>query len=127
MKVVDSSVWLETVTDGPLADRCHEHVAIPEAIITPTVVLHEVYRALRRGDEERAAMDAVAEIELTQLAPLDVRTAITAADLSVGKGLPAVDSVIYATARLHRCELVTLDPHFRGLPGVVLIEAGTQA
>jgi predicted nucleic acid-binding protein len=48
--------------------------------------------------------------------------AITAADLSVDHGLVAVDALIYATARLEGCELVTADPGSRGLPGVTLIE-----
>lgn len=49
-------------------------------------------------------------------------TTITAAQLSLDHGLPVVDAIIYATARMHRCELVTLDAHFRGLSGVTLIE-----
>ena len=34
-----------------------------------------------------------------------------------------LSSIEEETARLARCELVTLDADFRGLPGVVLIEA----
>jgi len=34
--------------------------------------------------------------------------------------------MIYATARLRGCELVTADTDFRGLPGVTLLEAAAE-
>jgi len=121
--VADSSVWLEVVTDGPLADRCAPHLADLAEIVTPTLVLLEVYRVLRQRDEERAALRAVGEMEYTRIVPADTLVVITAAEHSLERGLAAADAIIYATARLERCELVTLDADFRGLPGVTLIEA----
>ena len=123
MKVIDSSVWLELVTDGPLALRCAEHLADLAEVVTPTVVLLEVYRVLRRQERERAALRAVGEMEYTRLIAVDTHVAITAADLSIAHGLAAADALIYAVAKLEGCELVTADTDFRGLPGVVLIEA----
>ena len=123
MKVIDSSVWLELVTDGPLAVRCCEHLADLAEVVTPTVVLLEVYRVLRRQGRERAALRTVGEMEYTRFVAVDTHVAITAADLSIDHGLAAVDALIYATARLEGCELVTADTDFRGLPGVTLIEA----
>ena len=61
-------------------------------------------------------------MEYTRFIAVDTHMAITAADLSVDHGLVAVDALIYATARLEGCELVTADTDFRGLPGVTLIE-----
>lgn len=123
MHVVDSSVWLEVITDGRFAEACSPYVSDLAEIVTPTLVLFEVYRILRRRDEERAAMAAVGEMEYTRIVPADTTTVIVAADLSLDHGLAAADAVIYATARLNRCDLVTADADFRGLPGVVLIEA----
>ena len=123
MKVIDSSVWLELVTDGPLAVRCAEHLADLAEVVTPTVVLFEVYRVLRRQGCERAALRAVGEMEYTRLVTVGTHVAIAAADLSIDHGLAAVDALIYATARLEGCELVTADTDFRGLPGVTLFEA----
>ena len=124
MRVVDSSVWLELVTDGPLAARCAPYLADLAEVVTPTLVLLEVYRVLRRQDEEVAAMRTVGEMEHTRILSTDTMVAIIAADLSLEKGLSAADAIIYATARLERCELITADADFRGLPGVTLIEAG---
>jgi predicted nucleic acid-binding protein len=127
VKVIDSSVWLELVTDGPLAARCAQHLTDLAEVVTPTVVLLEVYRVLRRQGREPAALRTVGEMEYTRLVAVDAHVAITAADLSIDHGLAAADALIYATARLEGCELVTADSDFRGLPGVVLVEAEGDA
>lgn len=123
MKVVDSSVWLEVATEGALAERCVAHLEDLAQVITPTLVMFEVYRVLRRRDCERSAMTVVGEMEFTRIVLADSIVAIAAADLSLNHELAAVDAIIYATARLHGCELVTADADFRDLPGVTLIEA----
>ena len=123
MKVIDSSVWLELVTDGPLAAPCSQHLVDLAEVVTPSVVLLEVYRVLRRQGRERAAMRTVGQMEHTRFVAVDTHVAITAADLSIDHGLAAVDALIYAVARLEGCDLVTADTDFRGLPGVTLIEA----
>jgi len=121
--VVDSSIWLEVVVDGPLAATCAPYLSDLAAVVTPTVVLFEVYRICMGRGEERAAMAAVGEMEHSRIAPADSTVVITAAELSIEHGLAAADAIVYATARLHGCELVTADADLRGLPGVVLVEA----
>ena len=123
MKVVDSSVWLEVATDGALAERCAPYLADLAEVVTPTLVMLEVYRVLRRNDCERSAMTVVGEMEFTRIVPVDSLVAIVAADLSLEYGLATADAIIFATARMQPCELVTADADFRGLPGVTLIEA----
>jgi predicted nucleic acid-binding protein len=122
VKVVDSSVWLEVATEGVLAEPCMAHLEDLTEVITPTLVMFEVYRVLRRRDSERSAMTVVGEMEFTRIVAADSVVAIAAADLSLDHALAAVDSIIYATARLQGCALVTADADFRGLPGVVLME-----
>ena len=61
-------------------------------------------------------------MEYTRSLPADTIGAVVAAELSADHGLAAADAIIYATARLQGCELVTADTDFRGLPGVTLIE-----
>lgn len=69
MVVADSSVWLEIVTQDPLAARCEPYLSDLGEVLTPTRVMLEVYRILRRRDEERAAMEAVGEMEYTRIVP----------------------------------------------------------
>jgi predicted nucleic acid-binding protein len=124
MKVVDSSVWLEVAPDGAAAERCAPHLADLAEVVTPTLVMLEVYGVLRRNDCERSAVTVVGEMEFTRSVPADSLVALVAADLSLEYGLATADAIIFATARLQSCELVTADADFRGLPGVTLIEAG---
>ena len=122
-RVVDSSGWIQHFADGPLAAGFTPFLSDPDKIVTPTLVLYEVYRWARRRGGDRKAMEIVGHLEHTRFAGVDVSTAIVAAELSVDHGLAAADTLIYATARLERCELITADTDFRGLPGVTLIEA----
>ncbi len=123
--VLDSSVWIEHLAGGVLADACAPYLLVERDVVTPVQVLFEVYRWTLRHVGERAAMEVVAHLEATRFAPADVTTAVIAVQLSADHGLAAADAMIYATARLHGCELVTADADFRGLPGVTLL--GEQA
>ena len=123
VRVVDSSGWIEHFADGPLAAGFTSFLSDPDRIVTPTLVLYEVYRWARRHGDDRKAMEIVGHLEHTRFVVVDASTAISAAELSVDHGLAAADALIYAAARLEGCELVTADTDFRGLPGIVLVEA----
>jgi predicted nucleic acid-binding protein len=122
VKVVDSSGWLEFLADGPLADRYAPHLEPLADLITPTVVLYEVYRWVKRQRTEEEALIAAAQIEKTTLAPLTSSIALTAADVGLEHGLAMADSIVYATALLAGAELVTSDRDFAALPGVRYLE-----
>jgi predicted nucleic acid-binding protein len=119
VKVVDSSGWIEFFTDGPLASQFEPHLADPSRVITPTIVLYEVYKLIRRERGEEAGLVAAAAMERTRLAPLTETVALTAADLSLEHRLAMADAIVYATARLEEAEVVTADVDFRDLPGVL--------
>jgi predicted nucleic acid-binding protein len=125
-KVLDSSVWIEHLAAGDLADRCTPYLTVEHDIVTPIQVLYEVYRWTLRHAGEQAAMEVVGHLEATRFAPADVTTAVIAVQLGADHGLAAADAMIYATAQLWRCELVTADADFRGLPGVTLLEAASE-
>jgi predicted nucleic acid-binding protein len=121
LKVVDSSGWLEFFADGPLAESYAAHLADLAQVLTPVIVLYEVYRWLKRerGDEE--AIIAAAQIAKTQVVPVTVTLALTAADLGLEHGLPMADSLVYATAVSMGAELITSDGDFASLPGVTYL------
>lgn len=127
MKVVDSSGWLEFFTDGPLADQYAEHLADLGQILTPAIVLFEVYKKIKRERGEEDALIAVSQIEKTRIASLTTTVALTAADLGLEHRLAMADSLIYATAILHQVEVVTSDPDFMGLPGVTYLEKKSRS
>ena len=118
---MDSSGWLEYLTDGPLAASYASYLELPDRTVTPTVVLFEVYKWIKRQRSEEEALLAAAQIEKTRLAPLTPTVALTAADVGLEHGLAMADSIVYATALLHRAELVTSDRDFESLPGVKIL------
>jgi len=119
--VVDSSGWLQFLTDGPLADQYASRLRQPAGVITPTIILYEVYKHSKRLRGEEGALDAVAAMQKTRVVELNQELALVAADLSIEYKLPMADAIILATARLHDAELVTSDADFQGIPGVTYI------
>ena len=121
MIIVDSSGWLEFLTDGVLADQYAKRLRQPAAVITPTIIMYEVYKHEKRLRGEDSALDAVAAMQKTHVIPLDNDLALVAADLSIEHKLPMADAIILATARFFEAEVITSDADFEGVPGVTYI------
>lgn len=121
MFLVDSSGWIEFFTDGPLAKEYTRHLKDPVRIVTPTIVLYEVYKKIKRERTEEEALTAVSLMNRTSVVDLTESIALFAADLSIKHSLPMADAIVYATALEHNCRLVTGDAHFKKLDKVVFI------
>lgn len=122
MIIVDSAGWLEFFTDGPYKERYGRYLGKPSDIITPTIILYEVYKKIKREAGEEEALLAVGSLQKTRVLPLDESVAFTAADVSLEYSLPMADAIIYATALEQGCKVVTSDRHFKGLAEVIFIE-----
>lgn len=90
--------------------------------MTPSIVLYEVYKRLKRDASEASADAMAAEIGKTRVIPLDDQLALRAADVSLEFHLPMADAIVYATARAHEAMLVTSDSDFKDLPHVVFLK-----
>ena len=121
MIVVDSSGWLEFLTDGPLANDFARRLRQPSSVLTPAIVVYEVYKHTRRLRGEEAAIDAVAAMRKTRIIPLTEEIALVAADLSLEHKLAMADAIVLATARLHDAEVITSDADFSGIAGAICI------
>ncbi len=121
MILVDSSGWIEHLTNGPQADAHEEYLSAPDLLI-PTVVLYEVYKFMKREVSEQDATAVAGRLRAGRVVPLDEELALEAADLSLQHGLAMADAVVYATARRYDATLVTSDENFAALPGVVYLE-----
>lgn len=126
MIVVDSSGWLEFLTDGLLADEYARRLRQPATVITPTIVMYEVYKHSKRLRGEEGALDAVAAMQKTLVVPLNDELALIAADLSIEHKLPMADAIVLATARMYEADVVTSDSDFDGVPGVTYIPKKTK-
>jgi predicted nucleic acid-binding protein len=115
--LVDSSGWIEYFTDGPLADEFAPYLENLAEVVTPTIVIFEVYRVIRRQRSEGAATAAVAQMQKTSVVGLDQFLALSAADVSIDHGLATADAIVYATAQTEGVDVVTGDADFAGLSG----------
>ena len=124
MKVIDSYGWIEYFANGPLAKKYARYIESVNAndAVTPTVVVYEVYKRLKKEKGEQVALEAYAQITRTRIVTLDEQSALKAADMSLERGLAIADAIVYSTARAYSAQLITSDKDLKELPGVQYIE-----
>lgn len=113
--------WLEWFTDGPLAGQYRRHLARPDKLLLPAIILSEVYKVLKRDAGEETALLAAGYMKRAGVVPLDETIALAAADITLAEHLAMADAIILATARAHRCEIVTSVADLKGKEGVRFI------
>lgn len=118
MNVVDSSGWLEFFANGPNAGNFALPLADRTTLVVPTITIYEVFKVVCRQRGEDSALQAAALMQQGKSVMLSPSQAMIAAQTSLEAGLPMADSIILATARLHKAILWTQDEHFRGLHDV---------
>lgn len=118
MNVVDSSGWLEFLTDGPNAEVFEEPLSDPSRLVVPVITIYEVFKKILLERDETAGLEAVALMQQGELVNIEASTALSAAKLSLEERLPMADALILATARQRRAVLWTQDRDFEGLDGV---------
>jgi predicted nucleic acid-binding protein len=118
--VVDSSGWLEYLTEDSKAAAFGHYLEGDAAVLLPSIVLCEVYKHLSKQRGRAIAERFVAQVFQRKVIPLDETIAVAAGNMSVEHRLPMPDAIVYATARVCQAQLVTADTHFRGLPGVII-------
>lgn len=122
MRVVDTSAWIEWLTDSPLRARLAQEIPDRAQCVVPTIVQLELTKWLIRENGEDAADQMIAYTQKCIVAPLDTRIALRAADLHRQHKLATADAIVYATALEFGAELLTCDAHFENLPGVIFIK-----
>jgi predicted nucleic acid-binding protein len=120
--LVDSSGWIEFASDGPLADRYAEYLEKSERVLTPSIVVYEVYKRLKRDASESVADAVLAHMGNTRIISLDDRMAVQAAETSLAHNLAMADAIVYATAQTHQATLITSDADFKNLPNVLYLK-----
>ena len=120
--LVDSSGWIEFASDGPMADHFSNYLEASDRVLTPSIVVYEVYKRLKRDASESVADAILAHMGSTQVIAFDDRLAIQAAEVSLSHGLAMADAILYATAKSRNATLVTGDADFKDLPNVVYFE-----
>ena len=126
MLVVDSSAWIEWLTDGPLTSKLSGLFPARDQWIVPTIVQHELTKWLLRERGEEAADEFLAFTLKCVVSPVDTGIAVDAANICRAHKLATADAIIYATALAHNAGLLTCDAHFDGLVGVTFVAKAGQ-
>ena len=121
MRVIDTSVWIEWLIDGPLSKKLAREIPDRTECIVPTIVQLELAKWLTREVGEDQADQMIAFTQKCLVAPLDTRIALLAADLHRQYKLATADAVVYATAREFGADLLTCDAHLEKLPNAIFV------
>lgn len=118
--LVDSSGWLEYLTEDSNAAGFAPYIERETPVLMPTIVLYEVFKTLSRKLGKTNADRFVSHAFRQILVPLDEDLALASAQASLDFRLAMADAIIYATALAYEAKLVTGDVAFRDLPGVIV-------
>lgn len=121
MHVVDSSGWIEFLTNQPNADYFEPPLGDTANLIVPTICLYEVFKRVLREFNQERALEAMGLMSEGKVVDLDSQIALDAARLSTELGLALADSVILATAVSYDAVLWTQDVHFKDIENVNFI------
>jgi len=121
MMLVDSCGWIEFFASGNKSEEYAKYLLDYENIVTPSIVIYEVYKKVLRERGEEAAMMVAAQMNNTQVVELTAGLSLLAAGLSLKYDLPMADAIVYATAKTSNCQVVTSDKHFSSLEDVIII------
>ena len=97
--VLDSSGWLEYLTDDAKAEDFAPYLEGSLPVFIPTVVLYEVRKVLLVREGRTLADVFLSDALRRTIVPFDEVLAINAADLSILHKLSMADAIIYATAK----------------------------
>lgn len=122
MILVDSCGWLEYFAGSALANAYYPYLKKPKEIITPTIILYEIYKKIKKEFGEDDALLAASQTGETVIVPLTDSIALSAADYSLELKIPMADAIIYATAVAKKAKIVTSDAHFKNLENVIFID-----
>lgn len=121
MRVVDTSAWIEWLSDTEVGARVEPQLPAQEQWLVPTIVLLELAKWLGRTVSGGVGDQVIAFSSVRRVISLSSEIALSAAELAMRHKLATADAIVYATALACEADLLTCDRHFEGLPFVELI------
>ena len=122
MNLVDSSGWLEYLSDGKNADFFTEVIEDTENLIVSTINIYEVFKKILLEKDENAALQVAAMMQQAEVKDVTSQLSLLAARLSYEHKLPMAHSLILATARTNNARLWTQDSDFKNFPDIKFVE-----
>ena len=108
--------------DGKNSDFFSKAIEDTTNLIVSAINIYEVFKKILRERDENSALQAIALMQQATFKDVDVTISILAAKLSHEYKIPMADSLILATAKLHKATLWTQDSDFKDIPEVQYID-----
>lgn len=118
MNLVDSSGWLEYLSDSKNAKNFAEAIENTEELLVSSINIYEIYKKILKEKDENTALQIVGLMRQAKVIDVNSSIAIQAAKLSYEKNIPMADSIIYTTAQINDAIVWTQDSDFKGLESV---------
>ena len=118
-KLLDSSIWLDYFYNGNHKDI----IDSDEIILLSVISIFEIKKKLSLKNEQNKVEIALRKVrERSLIIPLDIEISEKAVEISIKNKIPMADSLIYATAIIHKAIVLTKDSHFKKLEKVIFID-----
>lgn len=119
--VLDSSVWIELINQGPLASKCEAIYKKHTPLFLPSIIIYEVYKKLLQSLSEDQALSVIGWMTQNPIVEINKEIALEAAHLSLNHSTAMADSLVLASAQFTKSTLYTLDNDFINLPNACVI------
>jgi predicted nucleic acid-binding protein len=132
--VIDTYAWIELLIGSEKGKKVKELLENAQEVYTPSTVLAETARKfLREGTDEKTITSWLEIITAASvITQIDLTTALEAAKCQIElvkkakifkQNTPSLfDAIVYATARVNQCKILTGDEHFKNLPETIWID-----
>ena len=132
--VIDTYAWIELLIGSERGNKVKELMENAEEVYTPSTVLAETARKFLREGTDEKTINTWLEIitNASVITQIDSATALEAAKCQIElsqqakiskQNTPSLfDAIVYATARINQCKIITGDDHFKNLPETIWIE-----
>jgi len=120
--LIDSWAWIEYFKGGKHSKEAMSYIEGDEEALVSSINLLEIYSWITKSYGDSVAVEKIGIVEKRcYLIPLEREISISAAKLKIKYKLGIADGVVLATAKQLNAKIVTGDPDFKKVEGVLFI------
>lgn len=119
--LVDTSVWIEFFRGVAAEKELVTRLLALDRVFTAGPVLFELLQGIKSPEEREQVKEALLSVNYLEITPEDWEgAALISRELRTkGITIPMTDLLLAQLARNHELEIVSLDPHFDQIPGII--------
>jgi hypothetical protein len=119
--LVDTSVWIDFFRGVASIKELLTKLLARDRVFTAGPVLFELLQGIKSSEERGQVKEALLSVNFLELTPADWEgAAVISRELrSKGITIPMTDLLLAQLARTHDLEIISLDPHFDQIPGIL--------